>query len=105
VKDTTGDVQGECPAEYLGFELVKRHAEGSTKGRIDPDVDEARDYIVEDLMHVGRLDMEGYVDGVGPCDGATPRRNLTGDPYYTDGKRAVVFVSESRTTPKYFALA
>jgi hypothetical protein len=33
VKDTTGDVRGECPAEYLGFELVKRHAEGSTKGR------------------------------------------------------------------------
>ena len=73
--------------------------------RIDPDVDEARDYVVEDLMHVDRLEMTGYVDGVGPCDHANPRRNLTGDPYYTDGKRAVVFLSKSRTTPKYIALS
>ena len=69
--------------------------------RIDPDVDEARDYVVEDLMHVERLEMTGYVDGVGPCDRPNPRRNLTGDPYYTDGKRAVVFLAKSRTTPKY----
>ena len=76
-----------------------------TTHRIDPDVDEARDYVVEDLMHVDRLEMAGYVDGVGPCGRATPRRNLTGDPYYTDGKRAVVFLSETRTTPKYIALS
>ena len=75
-----------------------------TTHRIDPDVDEARDYVVEDLMHVERLGMTGYVDGVGPCDTAKPRHNLTGDPYYTDGKRAVVFLSKSRTTPKYIAL-
>ena len=30
--------------------------------------------------------------------------NLTGDPYYTDGKRAVAFLSKSRTTPKYITL-
>lgn len=76
-----------------------------TTHRIDPEVDEARDYVVEDLMHVGRLEMAGYVDGVGPCQRSAPRRNLTGDPYYTDGKRAVVFLSESRTTPKYIALS
>lgn len=76
-----------------------------TTHRIDPDVDEARDYVVEDLTHVGRLEMAGYVDGVGPCDQAAPRRNLTGDPYYTDGKRAVVFLSESRTTPTFVALS
>jgi hypothetical protein len=76
-----------------------------TTHRIDPDVDEARDYVVEDLMHVERLEMTGYVDGVGPCDQAKPRHNLTGDPYYTDGKRAVVFLSKSRTTPKYIALS
>jgi hypothetical protein len=76
-----------------------------TTHRIDPDVDEARDYVVEDLMHVGRLEMAGYVDGIDPCERAAPRRNLTGDPYYTDGKRAVVFLSESRTTPKYIAFS
>ena len=76
-----------------------------TTHRIDPDVDEARDYVVEDLMHVERLEMTGYVDGVGACDHLTPRRNLTGDPYYTDGKRAVVFLAKSRTTPKYIAFS
>lgn len=76
-----------------------------TTHRIDPDVDEARDYVVEDLTHVGRLDMAGYVDGVGSCDQAAPRRNLTGDPYYTDGKRAVVFLSESRITPRFVAFS
>lgn len=76
-----------------------------TTHRIDMDVDEARDYVVEDLMHVGRLEMAGYVDGVGPCDRTTPRRNLTGDPYCTDGKRAVVFLSESRTTPNFIAFS
>jgi hypothetical protein len=76
-----------------------------TTHRIDPDVDEARDYVVEDLMHVGRLERAGYVDGVGPCDPAAPRRNLTGDPYYTDGKRAVVFLSETRTAPAFVALS
>ena len=30
-----------------------------TTHRIDPDVDEARDYVVEDLMHVGRLKTRG----------------------------------------------
>lgn len=76
-----------------------------TTHRIDPDVDEARDYVVEDLMHIGRLGTAAYVDGVGPCDRAAPRRNLTGDPYYTDGKRAVVLLSETRTTPRFVALS
>jgi hypothetical protein len=76
-----------------------------TTHRIDSDVDEARDYVVEDLMHVGRLEIAGYVDGVGACDRSTSRRNLTGDPYYTDGKRAVVFLSKSQTTPKFVAIS
>jgi hypothetical protein len=76
-----------------------------TTHRIDPDLDEARDYLVEDLMHVDRLQAAGYVDGVGASDRANPRRNLTGDPYYTDGKRAVLFLSETRTSPKYIALS
>ena len=30
-----------------------------------------------------------------------PRRNLTGDPYFTDGLRAVAVFSETRTTPAF----
>lgn len=59
-----------------------------TTHRIDPDVDESRDYVVEDLMEAERIDAVGYVDGVGECGRAAPRRNLTGDPYFTDGRHS-----------------
>jgi hypothetical protein len=74
-----------------------------TTHRVDPDVDEARDYVIEDLLHAGRVDATGYVDGAGRCDSSSPRRNLTGDPYYTDGKRAVILLSPKRTTPRFVA--
>jgi hypothetical protein len=35
----------------------------------------------------------GYVGGAGACTADAPRRNLTGDPYYTDGKRAVILLA------------
>jgi hypothetical protein len=74
-----------------------------TTHRVDPDVDEARDYVIEDLLQAGRVQATGYVDGVGPSDRTSPRRNLTGDPYFTDGKRAVIVLSETRTTPQFVA--
>ena len=74
-----------------------------TTHRVDPDVDEARDYVIEDLLQAQRIQAAGYVDGVGPCDRKSPRRNLTGDPYFTDGKRAVILLSETRTQPRFVA--
>jgi hypothetical protein len=72
-----------------------------TTHRIDPDVDEARDYVVEDLLEAERLEMAGYGDGVGACDAKSARRNLTGDPYFTDGRRAAVLVSTQKTPVKF----
>lgn len=74
-----------------------------TTHRIDPDVDEARDYVVEDLLRAERLELAGYVEGVGGCDQRSPRANLTGDRYFTDGRRAAVLLSPSRTAPKFIA--
>ena len=74
-----------------------------TTHRIDPEVDEARDYVVEDLLEAGRVEAAGYVDGVGACGRARPRRSLTGDPYFTDGRRVVVMVSAARTSPRFVA--
>ena len=68
-----------------------------TTHRIDPDVDESRDYVIEDLVAAGRVKAAGYVGGVGTCTPDAPRRNLTGDPFFTDGKRAVILLSTSRT--------
>ena len=58
---------------------------------IDPDVDEARRYFVEDLAYSQALAKVGYVKGVGLVSKEAPRMNLVGDPYYTDGLRAVLF--------------
>ena len=74
-----------------------------TTHRIDPDVDEARDYVVEDLLRPSGWKWRGYVNGIGVCDATLPRRNLTGDPYFTDGKRAAVVVSPARTQPRFVA--
>jgi hypothetical protein len=72
-----------------------------TTHKIDPDVDDARDYVLDYLMEGGRVSRVGYVPGVGPADRAAPRHNLTGDPYFTDGLRAVAIVSETRTTSTF----
>ena len=58
---------------------------------IDPDVDESRRYFVEDLAYSQALARIGYVKGVGVVSKQEPRMNLVGDPFYTDGLRAVLF--------------
>ncbi len=69
--------------------------------KIDPDVDDARDYVLGDLMEAGRVSQVAYVQGVEAADQNAPRKNLTGDPYFTDGLRAVAVISESRTNPSF----
>ena len=58
--------------------------------KIDPDVDEAMYALIEDLISSQQLAKGGYVKGVGAAPPSKPRHNLTGDPYYTDGYRAVL---------------
>jgi len=72
-----------------------------TTHRIDPDVDEARDYVVEDLLEAEHVTSVAYLPGVGACTPATPRHNLTGDPYGTDGMRAVILLDSGRRQPEF----
>jgi hypothetical protein len=58
---------------------------------IDPDIDEARRYLVEDLVYSQAMRRIGFVKGVGASSKDEPEKNLIGDPYYTDGLRAVMF--------------
>ena len=60
--------------------------------RIDPDVDESRDYVVDSLADGGRLSQLVLVPGCEPAKQNNPRRNLTGDPYFTDGNRALLIL-------------
>lgn len=72
-----------------------------TTHKIDPQVDDARDYVLDVLMESARVARVGYVAGAGPAEETAPRRNLTGDPYFTDGLRAVAVFSETRTNPTF----
>lgn len=72
-----------------------------TTHRIDYDVDDARDYVIEDLLGSGHLEGMGYVEGVEVSPSETPRRNLCGDPYVTDGQRAVIVLSAATTTARF----
>jgi hypothetical protein len=72
-----------------------------TTHKIDADVDDARDYVLDYLMEGGRVARLGYAAGVGPAPRTAPRHNLTGDPYFTDGLRAVAVFSETRTNPMF----
>ncbi len=61
-----------------------------TTHRVSAYVDQDREYLLQDLLLTGFVDRFGYVRGVGESTEANPRRNLTGDAYYTDGLRLVV---------------
>lgn len=65
--------------------------------KISPAVDEAREYIVENMGISNKLAEFGFVGGVGVSSSTEPRTNLTGDPYFTDGLRAVLILSEKPT--------
>ncbi len=64
-----------------------------TTHKIDPDVDETRAFLVEDMAYSQTLAKVGHVGGVGPAPYEEPRGNLTGDPYFTDGYRVVMWLS------------
>jgi hypothetical protein len=64
-----------------------------TTHKIDPNVDETREYLLENLAYAQSLKAMGYVGGVGRVPRDAPRGNLTGDPWFTDGYRLVLWVS------------
>jgi hypothetical protein len=67
-----------------------------TTHKIDPDVDETREFLLEDLAYSQSLAKFGYAGGVGAAPYERPRRNLTGDPYFTDGRRIVLWIADEQ---------
>jgi hypothetical protein len=63
----------------------------ATDDALHADVDEARNFLIQDMMYSGGLDKLGFVNGVGPAPQAHPRTTLNGASYYTGGLRAVMF--------------
>jgi hypothetical protein len=67
---------------------------------IDPNVDEAREYVLQGLLHQEAVRWFGIVRGVGAAALDNPRHNLTDDPYFTDGMRAMIGVSSVPIQPR-----
>lgn len=74
--------------------LFTTRAWNLTTHAIDPDVDEARAYLAEDLATAEALARVGMLDGVGEVTRQAPKENLLGSPWWTDGKRMVLWLTE-----------
>jgi hypothetical protein len=65
-----------------------------TSHAIDSEIDEARNYIAEDLAMAQSLQAYGFVGGVGETTRDAPKQNLLGTPWWSDGARVVLILSD-----------
>ena len=95
------------PVRYRGYPVwigqisrdigVRFTTKTITTHKIDPNVDETREYLLENLAYAQSLKAFGYVGGVGEIPMDQPRGNLTGDPWFTDGLRVVLWIPSKVT--------
>lgn len=82
----------------IGLRFTFR-APGFVTHKIDPETDEARDYLAQEMVLSGSVDQVAWVSGVGAHPHDNPGRNLTLDPWYTDGNRVILFLSRKQVAP------
>jgi hypothetical protein len=66
---------------------------------VDPEVDVAREYLLHSLVATGLIDRFGFVKGSTLASPAAPARNLTDDPYFSDGMRLVLIIARDPIAP------
>ncbi len=66
---------------------------------IDPDVDEARFFLLQNLIDHGGVARLGFASGAPAAPVSAPARNAEDDPYFSDGLRVVFFLPESARVP------
>lgn len=59
---------------------------------LNPNVDEVRNLLIQDLLYSSGLEKIAFVTGVGATESGETRASLGGGSYYTDGLRAVLFM-------------
>ena len=74
--------------------LFTTRAWNLTTHAIDPEVDEARNFLTEDLAIAQALREIGMLTGVGEVTREQPKKNLLGSPWWTDGRRAVLRLAD-----------
>lgn len=85
----------------IGVKFTTR-AWNLTTHAIDPDIDDSRETVIGDLLSTRRVAAMGWVPGVPPTFRESPATNLMGDPYWTDGYRAVALLADEPVTPEFF---
>jgi hypothetical protein len=79
-------------AVQIGRPVGGRFARRDTEQLVlHEDVDEARNFVIQDMMYSSGLERLGFVSGVGPASRSNPRNANEDAQYYTDGLRAVMF--------------
>ncbi len=73
-----------------------------TTHKIDPDIDDARDTVMGDLIGTGYVPKLGLMKLLEPSTAEMPHKNLTGDPWYSDGLRAIAILSDERSNVRIF---
>lgn len=63
---------------------------------IDPNIDETRDFIVEDLVLSNNVSGLAMAGGIPPATKNDPHYNLSRLPWWSDGRRAVLFFTEEQ---------
>jgi hypothetical protein len=58
---------------------------------VDPDVDEARNYLAQDMARSQGLERLGWAKGVGAASSSEPHHMEDGSPFFTDGLRLVLW--------------
>jgi hypothetical protein len=63
--------------------------------KIDPDIDDARMFLVQNVWYNQSLSGHGFVGGVPAASIDAPNKNFEGHEYFTDGLRSVLLLSET----------
>ncbi len=74
-----------------------------TTHKIDPNLDDARNYLLADLAEVQKVSQYGFTDNVALERSTKPKKNLTGDPYTTDNRRLAIELSNEDALPVTFS--
>jgi len=73
-----------------------------TTHKIDPNLDDSRDYLFADLLEVQKISNYGFAENIGLEQPSHKNKNLTNDPYFTDNQRLVIELSTKDTPFKAF---
>ncbi len=81
---------------YVGTASFDTGIKWGLTHRIAPEVDAERDLLTADLLSTERVQQDGWADLVAPLLG----QNVVGDPFFTDGRAAVLSASVAGSDPE-----